>query len=212
MLFSKIRRSAADPRPPSVRVSQVDLTGEGMSDDVLLAGFGAKDPRLAEAFVRRFQRMVFGIALAVVGDTEMAEEIAQQTFEHACRCADTYDVRCGPVRTWLMRITHNLTVDAARIRRTVPVDPDGSRQLVDSPVTGRGQPAPGRPSTIQLRRSLARLPSGQARAVVMAAVHGMSAREIADIEGIPLGTARSRIRAGMTQLQSLPPANRDDHE
>jgi DNA-directed RNA polymerase specialized sigma24 family protein len=46
----------------------------------------------------------------------------------------------------------------------------------------------------------------------MAAVHGMTAREIADIEGIPLGTARSRIRAGMTQLQSLLPANLDDHE
>jgi RNA polymerase sigma factor (sigma-70 family) len=212
MLFSKIRRSAADPRASPVRVSQVDLTCEGMSDDVLLAGFGAKDPRLTGAFVRRFQRVVFGIALGVVGDTEMAEEIAQQAFEHACRCADAYDVRCGPVRTWLMRITHNLAVDAGRIRRVVPVDSDRPRQLVASLAPGPDQPAPGGQSTIQLRRSLAGLPGGEARAVVMAAVHGMTAREIADIEGIPLGTARSRIRAGMTQLQSLLPANLDDHE
>jgi DNA-directed RNA polymerase specialized sigma24 family protein len=136
MLFSKIRRSAADPRASPVRVSQVDLTCEGMSDDVLLAGFGAKDPRLTGAFVRRFQRVVFGIALGVVGDTEMAEEIAQQAFEHACRCADAYDVRCGPVRTWLMRITHNLAVDAGRIRRVVPVDSDRPRQLVASLAPG----------------------------------------------------------------------------
>ena len=190
MLFSKFLRSAGDPRVRSIRVSHVDFTDESMSDDVLLAGFGAQDPRLAVAFVRRFQRVVFGIALAVLGDAGMAEDIARQAFEHAWRCAESYDVRCGSVRTWLAGIAHNLAVDAVRIlpERCAPT---GER-------------------TTQLCHTLAGLPAEQARAVVMAAVHGMTAGEIAAVEEIPLSAARSRIRAGMTQLYSLLPAQRDD--
>jgi len=62
----------------------------------------------------------------------------------------------------------------------------------------------------QLHRSLAGLPAEQARAVVMAVVHGMTAREIADVEEIPLGTAKSRIRAGMIKLHSVSPAQCED--
>jgi DNA-directed RNA polymerase specialized sigma24 family protein len=189
MLFSKILRSTTEPCSRSIRVSHVDLTAEGMSDGVLLAGFGAQDPRLAVAFVRRFQRVVFGIALGVVGDAGMAEVLARQAFEHAWRCAESYDVRCGPVRTWLADIAHNLAVEAVRVR------PERCALASES--------------TTQLCRTLAELPTEQARAVVMAAVHGMTAREIADVEDIPVDTAKSRIRAGMTQLHSLLPAQRD---
>jgi len=180
-----------------------------MSDDVLLAGFGV-DPRLGVAFVRRFQRVVFGIALGVVGDAGMAEYIAQQAFEHAWRCAESYDVRCGPVRTWLACITYDLAIDAARTRRIVPVDSDAPHRLVASVTPGPKRCALAGESTAQFGRTLAGLPAEQARAVVMAAVHGMTAVEIADVEEVPLATAKSRIRAGMANLHSLLPAQHDD--
>jgi RNA polymerase sigma factor (sigma-70 family) len=72
-----------------------------------LAGLGAGDPQMALAFVRRFQRTAFGVALAIVGDSVLAEDITQQAFERAWRHAGLYDSRRGSVRTWLTRIVHN---------------------------------------------------------------------------------------------------------
>src|SRR5438128_2348168 len=94
----RIVMAMPDSYPRAVRIRHLRLTGEGMSDSLLLAGFRAKDPQLAVAFVRRFQRAVFGIALNMVGDPGLAEDIAQQAFEHAWRRADSFDGRRGSVR------------------------------------------------------------------------------------------------------------------
>ena len=180
-----------------------------MSDDMLLAGLGMGDAQAAAAFVRRFQPMVFGVALAVVGDRGLAEDIAQQAFERAWRHAGLYDPRRGSVRTWLTRIVHNLAVDAARIRRPAPVDPDELLPLLTAITES---PERRTLTSAQLRTALAALPAEQARAVVLAAVHGLTAREIADAENVPVGTAKSRIRAAMTKLHAALPAPRADHD
>ena len=61
---------------------------ERMPDDMLLASLGAGDPQAALAFIRRFQPMVFGVALTIVGDSGLAEDIAQQAFELLLHLAD----------------------------------------------------------------------------------------------------------------------------
>jgi RNA polymerase sigma-70 factor (ECF subfamily) len=57
-------------------------------------------------------------------------------------------------------------------------------------------------SAAGLRRALGRLPAPQARAVAMAGIYGMTAQQIAEAEGIPLGTAKTRIRDGMGKLRA----------
>ena len=71
---------------------------DGLPDETLLAGLGAGDAELSLAFVRRFQRVVFGVAVTVVGDPAVAEDVAQQAFEQAWRHAQVYDSRRGTVR------------------------------------------------------------------------------------------------------------------
>lgn len=175
-------------------------------DDMLLAGLAAGDQQAALAFVRRFQRIVYGVALAVVGESGLAEDIAQQAFERAWRHAGLYDPRRGSVRTWLTRIVHNLAVDAMRVRRPDPVDPQQLLPLIAAITDTPEQHALLGESAGELRAALAALPPEQARAVVMAAVHGLTAREIAEAERIPLGTAKSRIRAAMAKLHAALPA------
>jgi RNA polymerase sigma factor (sigma-70 family) len=182
-----------------------------MSDDMLLAGLGAGDAQAAVAFVRRFQPMVFGVALAVVSDRGLAEDIAQQAFERAWRHAGLYDPRRGSVRTWLTRIVHNLAVDAARVRRPAPIDPEDLLPLIAAMTDSPERRALASETSTQLRTALATLPAEQARAVVMAAVHGLTAREIADAEHVPVGTAKSRIRAAMTKLHAALPVPRADY-
>ncbi len=179
---------------------------------MLLTGLGAGDPQLALAFVRRFQRTVFGVALAVVGERALAEDIAQQAFERAWRYAGMYDPRRGSVRTWLTRIVHNLAVDAVRVRRPAPVDPQDLYRLLTAIIESPERQALAGETSRELQAALKTLPPEQARAVFMAAVHGRTAREIAETEGIPVGTAKSRIRAAMAKLHAILSAQRADHD
>lgn len=173
-----------------------------MEDAALLAGFAEGTPDVAVAFVRRFQGHVYGVASAVVGDPTLAEDVAQRAFEKAWRGAASYDAGRGAVRTWLTTITRNLAIDSLRARRPAPVDPADLVRLLgpadDNPETQTMRSDSAR----QLREAIRRLPAEQARALVMAGVYRLTAEEVATAEGIPLGTAKTRIRAAMRKVRN----------
>jgi len=179
-------------------------SADRLPDEVLLAGLGAGDADLAIAFVRRFQQLVFGVAVTVIGDRGAAEDVAQQAFERAWRHALVYDSRRGSVRGWLSTIAHNLAVDVIRARSATPVDPaDLSAVLTAVTDETPERSVVASESAAGLRRALAGLPEEQAKAVAMAGIYGMTAREISESEGIPLGTAKTRIRYGMQKLRAV---------
>jgi len=171
---------------------------DGLSDETLLAGLASGDAEAAAAFVRRFQRRVYGLAVTMLRDAVLAEEVAQETFVRAWRHAATYDARRGRVPTWLLAIARNLAIDRARMRSPTPVDPDViASELdlahVDSPIDVGERD--------RLRRAIASLPDEQRRALVLATYAGRTAREIAELDGVPLGTVKTRIRSAMLKLR-----------
>jgi RNA polymerase sigma factor (sigma-70 family) len=172
-----------------------------LSDEALVAGLALGDDEAATAFVRRFQARVFGLALTMVGDRAVAEEIAQESFLRAWRHAGAYDSRRGRVATWLLSITRNLAIDHLRVRRTEPVDPGELRTRESAMWT---QVDAGEPSgeLVDLREALATLPPEQRRALLLAALFGFTAREVGAIEDAPLGTAKTRIRSAMIKLRA----------
>jgi RNA polymerase sigma factor (sigma-70 family) len=175
------------------------MSAVALSDESLIAGIASGDTTALAAFVRRYQARVYGLALRVVEDSGLAEEVAQDAFLRAWRYAGTYDARRGRVGTWLLTITRNLSVDATRLRRDYPVDPERLTVALVSTVE-----EPAYDGAEHLRAGLRSLPIEQARPIVLAAVYGLTAREIANQEGIPLGTAKTRIRRGLVRLrQSL---------
>jgi RNA polymerase sigma factor (sigma-70 family) len=197
--------------PVSLTVQTMGSTADRLPDETLLAGLGAGDADLAVAFVRRFQRVVYGVALTVTRDPVTAEDVAQQAFESAWRHAQVYDSRRGSVRAWLTTIAHNLAIDVLRARTSAPVDPADLPALLTAVTDTPERLAVARDSAAGLRRALAQLPGSQARAVAMAGIYGMTARQIAVTEGIPLGTAKTRIRDGMLKLRAaLLPEDVDD--
>jgi RNA polymerase sigma-70 factor (ECF subfamily) len=170
-----------------------------LSDEALVAGLAAGDAGAATAFVRRFQARVFGLAVSMVGNPSVAEEIAQEAFMRAWRHAGAYDARRGRVATWLLSITRNLAIDHLRAKRTEPLDPsaigDAERAMWATAVAEGGDPETG-----ELREALGELPTEQRRALLLAALFGYTAREIGAIEEIPVGTAKTRIRTAMLKL------------
>lgn len=181
-------------------------------DDALLAGMAAGDHDAMVVFVRRFQRRVFGLAVSVVGDPVLAEDIAQEAFVRAWRNAATFDARRGAVASWLLTVTRNLAIDALRLRRAEPVDPDALLALhLTSTEPGPGDMAAASDDARRLAHALRRLPEEQRRAVVLAGIGGRTAREIAELEDVPVGTAKTRIRSAMTKLrESLLSEHEDD--
>jgi RNA polymerase sigma-70 factor (ECF subfamily) len=175
------------------------------SNEALLAGFVTGDPDAAAAFIRRFQRRVYGLARAIVGDAALAEDVSQEAFVRAWRHGLAYDPRRGSVPTWLLTITRNLAIDTVRLRRPQPVDPEAITRLgweADGPGSSPTTSVVARDEETRLRAAISRLPDDQRRALVLAAIGGRTAKEISECEGIPLGTAKTRIRAGMIKLRA----------
>ncbi len=174
-----------------------------LTDEALLAGFAVGDPEAAETFVAMFQRRVYGIVLAITRDGRLSEDLAQEAFVRAWRHAETFDPRRGSVATWLIVIARNLAVDAMRTQpRSEFVDPEELEWL--SPPAHEPDPADAtvRASDADwLRRALDEVPDEQRRAVVLAGILGFTAQDVAEREGIPIGTAKSRIRLAMEKLR-----------
>jgi RNA polymerase sigma factor (sigma-70 family) len=175
------------------------VTGS-LSDEALLAGLAAGETDAAAAFVRRFQARVYGLVITIVRDPGTAEEVAQDTFVRAWRHAGTYDPRRGRVATWLLTIARNAAIDAMRVRRPEPLDPEivASRLQQAGDAVDEGPPPDEREL---MRGALAELPEPQRRALFLAAYAGRTAREIGGLENAPVGTIKTRIRAAMLKLR-----------
>lgn len=182
-----------------------------LSDEALLAGLASGDAEAAAALIRRFQGRVYGLAYSIVGDAGAAEDVAQETFVRAWRHARAYDARRGRVATWLLSIARNIAIDTVRVRRSEPLDPATLAALggvsQDPQPEDRGV---GAAETERVRGALEKLPEEQRRALVLAAFYGRTAREISELEAVPLGTVKTRIRTAMLKLRSALEVG-DDH-
>lgn len=190
-----IGRNPAGVADRTVRVWQA-------SDEALLAGLAAGDPDAAVAFVRRYQRRVYGLAVSILGDRVLADDVAQEAMVRAWRHAGAFDGRRGSVTTWLLAITRNLSIDALRAARAKPASDDVL--IAALPSTG-DLPADASVSADELRRvarALDAIPDEQRRALLLSRLRGMTAAELARVEGIPLGTAKTRIRTALLRLRA----------
>ncbi len=185
------------------------LVMHAADDDALIGAMAAGDQEAAARFVRRHQRRVYGLALSILNDATAAEDVAQEAFTRAWRHSSSYDARRGAATTWLLTITRNLAIDAVRVRRSDPADPSAIAAMMGaSRLPGPAELAEAGSDRRRLVEAMARLPVEQRRALVLAAIGGRTTEEISRSEGIPLGTAKTRVRAAMHRLRAdlVPPA------
>lgn len=172
-----------------------------LTDESLLAGMAVGDQDAAAAFVRRYQGRVYGLALTVVAIPSLAEEVAQDAFVKAWQHAPAYDARRGRVSTWLLTITRNAAIDAVRCRRETPLDPD----VLTARLVADQNPCPESAEQFatmdHIRGALRQLPLEQSRPVVLMTFYGLTAKDIAERDGLPVGTIKSRVRRGLGALR-----------
>ena len=177
---------------------------EALSDETLLAAMGAGDADAAAVFVRRFQSRVYGLALTMLRDPGIAEDVAQETFATIWRAAGTYDAERGTASAWIFTIARNAARDVARRRRITYVDdvPDS----VD-PGIGPADQAVRAGERFRIQVALATLNPRAREVIELAYFDGLTQAEIAERIDVPLGTVKTRTRNALARLaESLAPA------
>ena len=170
-----------------------------LTDGDLIRRVARRDANAFEALYHRFARPVFGLALRRLGDRMRAEDAVQETFAAVWRSARTYKPDRGAGAPWLYAVARNAIVDRSRNRS----DPPGEVPDVASTELGPDERAEASYVSWRVHRALESLPPNERDVIELAYYSGLSQSEVADFLGIPLGTVKTRTRAGLGRLADL---------
>jgi RNA polymerase sigma-70 factor (ECF subfamily) len=145
----------------------------------------------------RYSSLVYSVALRVLGDTGVAEDVLQEVFMNLWRNPGLFDASRGNLAPWLAVIARNRAIDALRKRRP-ETDIDDVVVSVEPYMAGDAER--GR-AMEKVRGVLGTMPVPQRSALEMAYFEGLTHTEIAAKTGEPLGTIKTRIRAGLLALR-----------
>ena len=150
----------------------------------------------------RYASNALATALRVVGGRDEAEDVVHDAFVAVWRKIDRFDAERGSLRGWLMTVVRNRAIDRVRARRTtVDVDDADERSLLRTGPNPTWEDALGRLNADVLRAALADLPAEQRRALELAYFEGYTYREVAELTGVPPGTANGRLRLALSKLR-----------
>jgi len=177
----------------------VGVPAGDVSDGDLIQRAGAGDRAALETLYSRYARSVYGLALRRLGDRGRAEDAVQETFVSIWRAAKTYRPERGPGAPWLYAVARNAIVDRSRARNEPAVE------VPEEASDEAGPPEAAEQSWLQWRvhRALEELPENEREVIALAYWSGLSQSEVADRLGIPLGTVKTRTRAGLQRLATL---------
>ena len=159
-----------------------------------------------EAIYAEHAAEVHRAAFAILRDATLAEDIVQEVFERVWR-GSGHDERRGPLGPYLKLLARSRALDLWRRRRAIERVQHRLEELADSPLSRTHSPETAFTHAAERRLARAavrRLPQEQRQAVGLAYWGGLSTRELATAEGIPLGTAKSRVRMGLAKLSRDP--------
>jgi RNA polymerase sigma-70 factor (ECF subfamily) len=177
---------------------------DDLSDEELMSHIAAGQQDALAPLHGRYAGLIFGLAARSL-DPAAAEDIVQDVFLAVWRKADTFDPERGPVRPWILRIAHLRVANELRRRGRRPAvvpDPEGVHLAAVPDQT----PEPDEATWREYRRAavqeaVAALPAPQRQALSLAFFEDLSHEQIATFLGLPLGTAKTRIRSGVQRLR-----------
>ncbi len=176
-----------------------------LADEELMQLAADGEVRAFEAIFDRHAAVAYSLAARVCGKRAMVEDVIQDAFLSLWRGSAHYDAGRGSVRSWVLSVVHNRSIDALRRARVRDArdarDPDIPERL----------PGPDRTEAEVIRRdeagrvrtALAGLPPQQRQVIELAYFRGLTHREIAETLALPPGTVKGRIRLGMQKLREL---------
>ena len=167
------------------------------ADQALVTGLKSGDQRATADLYDRYASVVYAVALRVLGDTGAAEDVLQEVFLQLWRNPNAFDAARGSLGCWLAVIARNRAIDSLRKRRP-ETDIEDVVLSVAPDLAGDADRAR---AAEKVRGVMGTMAPAQRSALEMVYWEGMSHSEIADKTGEPLGTIKTRIRAGLIALR-----------
>ena len=179
-----------------------------MQDDVRLIKRIAQDQSDAlNELYDLYNRLVFSVAFAIVGDQNVAEEITLDVFVQVWKHAATYQPDRAKVSTWLIAITRHHAIDILRWQKSRPETDSLNWDVIslqDGPALHNlEEHLELAAQREQIREALAQLPDDQREALVLAYFKGYTQSQISEALEQPLGTIKTRIRLAMQKLRKI---------
>jgi RNA polymerase sigma-70 factor, ECF subfamily len=192
-------------RLPSRRDTRVGMAAD-LSDDSmsLLRQIAGGDREAFRRFYDRYATLAFTFALRLLGSQSDAEDLLQEVFLQVWRQAQTYSPERGSPEAWLITITRSRAIDKLRsIRRRdmIVLTPDEPARVEHVEQVQR--PTQASEAKLTVQGVMAKLPEAQRLVLELAYFDGLTQTEIAERLGEPLGTVKTRMRAGLERLRGF---------
>ena len=175
----------------------------GLRDSQLVELVAQKDAGALEALYDRYGRPAYSLARRILTEETLAQDVVQEVFLSLWRDARRFDAGRGTVATYLLSMTHHRAVDVVRreenLRRWrtsdegLELEPDPKARVEDEVEASERR--------AEVRAALGELPAAQREAVALAYFGGYTQREVAALVGVPLGTVKTRMAAGMRKMR-----------
>jgi RNA polymerase sigma-70 factor, ECF subfamily len=182
---------------------ETDDVGNGKtpSDEQILEAVGRGDDDALGVLYDRFGRLAYGLAFRILRDQALAEDAVQEAFLAVWRSADGYKRERAKPSTWILTVVHRRAVDLVRReerRRGEPLEaaPEPTARPADEDASLRDR-------RVAVQSALQELPGDQRQALELAYYGGLTQSELAERLGVPLGTIKSRMFAGLSRLREL---------
>jgi len=187
----------------------------GLQDGQLVQLVAERDAGALEVLYDRYGKAAYSLARRILTDEVLAQDVVQEVFLSLWRDAHRFDAGRGTLATYLLSMTHHRAVDVVRREENLR-----RRRTSDEALEFRPDPAPGVEAQaeaaerrVEVRAALAQLPPAQREALALAYFGGYTQREVATLVGVPLGTVKTRMAAGMRKLkEALREAGREEQQ
>ena len=176
-----------------------------LSDEALVALVARGDEAALGELYDRVGRVAYGIAFRILRDERLAEDALQEGFLAVWRSAATFRAERAKASTWVVTLVHRRAVDIVRReerRRAEPLEARTAQDAPDSAGSAEDEAWLGFERE-RVLGALAALPDAQREAIELAYYGGYSQSELAEMLGVPLGTIKSRMFAGLARLREL---------
>src|SRR5271156_6829519 len=173
------------------------LASKAAEDAALLAKVEQGDQDAMASLFDRYSGIVYSVALRVLKDTGLAEDVMQEIFIQIWKKPGAFVSGRGSLGAWLVVVARNRAIDSLRRRRPT----DSVEDVVLASLIDLGAEAERNTLMEKVRVHLHQLPAEQRKSVEMAYFEGLSHSEIAEKTGDPLGTVKTRIRLALITLR-----------
>ena len=185
----------------------ISIPMEDLSDEMLIRAIARGAVWPMEPLYQRYNRILYSIVYRMISDPQLTEDLLQDVFVSVWKRATSYSPQLGTVRSWLISIAHNRTIDHLRVVRRRSILKEVTWEDVErDESTAQPDAWDGAWQSIQseqVREALMRLPTEQRMVIELAYFQGWTHSEIAEGCQIPLGTVKARMRLGIMHLKRV---------